>query len=55
MIAHDCVLGDDNILVDNCALAGHVKIGDHVTLGGLRLCINSASLGLIHLLEWDRM
>ena len=33
MIAHDCVVGDENILVDNSALAGHVVLGDHVTLG----------------------
>ena len=45
MIAHDCVLGDDNILVDNCALAGHVKIGDHVTLGGYTLVHQFCQLG----------
>jgi UDP-N-acetylglucosamine acyltransferase len=45
MIAHDCVLGDNNILVDNCALAGHVKIGDYVTLGGYTLIHQFCQLG----------
>ena len=40
MIAHDCVIGDVNILVDNSALAGHVQLGDHVTLGGYTLIPN---------------
>jgi UDP-N-acetylglucosamine acyltransferase len=34
-VAHDCVLGDKNILVNQCALAGHVEIGNGVVVGGL--------------------
>jgi UDP-N-acetylglucosamine acyltransferase len=33
-IAHDCVLGNDNILANNTALAGHVHVGDGVIFGG---------------------
>jgi UDP-N-acetylglucosamine acyltransferase len=34
-VAHDCIVGN-NIVFANCAaLAGHVEIGDCVTLGGL--------------------
>lgn len=33
-IAHDCVLGEHNILANCSSLAGHVHIADHVILGG---------------------
>ena len=45
MIAHDCVIGNSNILVDNSALAGHVKLDDHVTLGGYTLIHQFCQLG----------
>jgi UDP-N-acetylglucosamine acyltransferase len=34
-VAHDCVIGDNVILVNNATLAGHVRIADNVILGGL--------------------
>jgi UDP-N-acetylglucosamine acyltransferase len=34
-IAHDCVVGDQTVLANNATLAGHVHVGDYVTLGGL--------------------
>lgn len=34
-IAHDCVLGSDNIIASGSGVAGHVHIGDHVILGGM--------------------
>jgi UDP-N-acetylglucosamine acyltransferase len=34
-LAHDCVVGDDNILANNATVAGHVHIGDFVILGGM--------------------
>jgi UDP-N-acetylglucosamine acyltransferase len=34
-IAHDVVLGDNCILANNATLAGHVKLGDWVILGGM--------------------
>lgn len=33
-VAHDCVVGDNCILANDTNLAGHVKIGDWVILGG---------------------
>ncbi len=34
-VAHDCVLGDHNILANSVAIAGHVHIADHVILSGM--------------------
>ena len=34
-VAHDCVVGDDNILANCATLAGHVQMGDHIILGGM--------------------
>ncbi len=34
-IAHDCVVGDNVTMANNTTLAGHVEIGDWVTVGGL--------------------
>lgn len=34
-IAHDCVLGDNVIIVNGCGIAGHVEIGDYTVMGGL--------------------
>ena len=31
-IAHNCVIGDDNILTNGAALAGHIVVEDHVFL-----------------------
>jgi UDP-N-acetylglucosamine acyltransferase len=31
-IAHNCVVGDDNILANGAALAGHIMVEDHVFL-----------------------
>ncbi len=33
-IAHDCVVGDHTVFVNNATLAGHVTIEDFVVLGG---------------------
>lgn len=33
-IGHDCIVGDNNILANYAALAGHVRVGDSVILGG---------------------
>jgi UDP-N-acetylglucosamine acyltransferase len=33
-VAHDCVLGDDIIMANNSAAAGHVVIADRAILGG---------------------
>jgi UDP-N-acetylglucosamine acyltransferase len=33
-LAHDCVVGSDNVLANGATVAGHVHIGDFVILGG---------------------
>jgi UDP-N-acetylglucosamine acyltransferase len=33
-VAHDCIVGDNNVFANNTTLAGHVIIDDHVILGG---------------------
>jgi UDP-N-acetylglucosamine acyltransferase len=34
-VAHDCLIGDNVILVNNATLGGHVRIADNAILGGL--------------------
>lgn len=34
-IAHDCILGNDNIVANGATLGGHVLIEDYVIVGGL--------------------
>jgi len=36
-VAHDCIIGNDNIFANNASLAGHVIIDDFVILGGFTL------------------
>jgi len=33
-VAHDCIIGDNVIIANNAAIAGHVQIGDSVIIGG---------------------
>ncbi len=44
-VAHDCILHDHVILVNNASLAGHVIIHDHVTLGGFTLVSQFITIG----------
>ena len=32
-VAHDCIVGNYNVFVNNVGLAGHVSVSDYVTLG----------------------
>src|SRR5262245_29825619 len=34
-VAHDCIVGSGNVFANSAALAGHVTIGDHASLGAL--------------------
>lgn len=34
-VAHDCIIGNHNILANNATLAGHVTIEDYATVGAL--------------------
>jgi UDP-N-acetylglucosamine acyltransferase len=34
-VAHDCIVGDHALLINNATLGGHVEVGEHAILGGL--------------------
>lgn len=44
-IAHDCRVGNKTIFANNASLAGHVRIGDYVILGGFTLVHQFCSIG----------
>lgn len=44
-VAHDCILGDHIIIVNNAMLGGHVEIGDYAVLGGLTLVHQWCKIG----------
>ncbi|ODN66321.1 MULTISPECIES: acyl-ACP--UDP-N-acetylglucosamine O-acyltransferase [Methylophaga] len=44
-IAHDCIIGDDNIFANNASLAGHVIVDQQVILGGFTLVSQFNHLG----------
>lgn len=44
-IAHDCMVGNDNIIANNTSLAGHVIIHDFVVLGGFSLVSQFNKIG----------
>lgn len=44
-IAHDCLIGNENIFANNASLAGHVVVDDFVILGGFTLVSQFNYLG----------
>jgi UDP-N-acetylglucosamine acyltransferase len=44
-IAHDCLIGNENIFANNASLAGHVLVDDYVILGGFTLVSQFNYLG----------
>lgn len=44
-IAHDCRIGNHVIFSNASSLAGHVEVGDHVSLGGFTLVHQFARIG----------
>jgi len=44
-IAHDSIVGDHTVLVNNVALAGHVRIGDWAVLSGYTLVHQFCQIG----------
>ena len=44
-VAHDCVIGDHNIMANGASLAGHVRLDDHVILGGFTLVHQFCKVG----------
>ena len=46
-IAHDCFVGNDNVLANCATLAGHVTIEDKVTVGGIVAIHQFCRLGVL--------
>lgn len=44
-LAHDCLVGDDNVFANNASLAGHVVVGNRVTFGGYALIYQFVRIG----------
>ena len=44
-VGHDCLIGNDNVFANSAALAGHVRICNRVTVGGLAGIHQFASIG----------
>ena len=44
-IAHDCIIGNENIFVNQVTLGGHVNIMDNVVVGGLSAIIQFVTIG----------
>ena len=44
-VAHNCVIGDDNIFANGAALAGHIEVEDHVFLSNNVGCHQFVRLG----------
>ena len=44
-IAHDCIIGNENIFVNQVTLGGHVKIMNNVVVGGLSAIIQFVTIG----------
>ncbi len=45
-IAHDCWIGNNTVFANNASLAGHVRIDDHVILGGYSLVYQFCRMGI---------
>ncbi len=44
-IAHDCIVGNNNIFANGATLAGHVEIGNNINIGGLTPIHQFAKVG----------
>jgi UDP-N-acetylglucosamine acyltransferase len=44
-VAHDCILGNDNIFANNASLAGHVTVGNNVGLGAFVKVLQFCTIG----------
>ena len=44
-IAHDCIIGNENIFVNQVTLGGHVNIMNNVVVGGLSAIIQFVTIG----------
>ena len=44
-VAHDCVVGNNNVFANNAGIAGHVTVGSNVTIGALTTIHQFCSMG----------
>lgn len=44
-VAHDCVVGDHVVLVNQATIGGHCEIGSHTILGGLSAVLQRTRIG----------
>lgn len=44
-VAHDCVIGNHSTIANNATFAGHVEVGDWVTVGGLTGVLQRMRIG----------
>lgn len=44
-VAHNCLIGEDCVIVAQAGIAGSVKLGKHVTLGGQVAIVDHAAIG----------
>ena len=44
-IAHDCVVGDGNVFANNAGIAGHVNVGNNITIGALTTIHQFCNIG----------
>jgi len=44
-VAHDCILGDKNVIANGTALAGHVEVGNSVNIGGQTGVVQKVRIG----------
>jgi UDP-N-acetylglucosamine acyltransferase len=44
-IAHDCFVGDGNVFANNAGIAGHVNVGNNITIGALTTIHQFCNIG----------
>ena len=44
-VAHDCVVGNNNVFANNSGIAGHVNVGNFATLGAVSLIHQFCNVG----------
>ena len=44
-VAHDCIVGDGNVFANNAGTAGHVNVGNNITIGALTTIHQFCNIG----------
>ena len=53
-VAHDCMVGNNNVFANNSGIAGHVNVGNYARWVLSHLSINFVMLVVMHLLALTR-